>query len=344
MAETFYRLKGDTLWTRVTGASPITVSGLTPSSVYEYPKGDGTIGEVTAGASVALPAPYTGAEVVLSLRDIAGSGGNLIRAIRSGDQAARDFTAAEIADTGATGLQQWVLDGAGTENGYLLKVYDQSGNGNDAVEFSLGSRAPVVESGILVTKNGFPAVKTVRLGDGNPCRMDIPTLQLGNSASLFFMIEHIAQTSGGSVHRPFFTATSSNVYDPAGGTFGYGLGSTRNGTNEFRFTSPTTSTTFNDSVAAFTLAPNNSITSVSAINDNGSGLLRADQGTDATATFPVQTGTLDTGYTLFRQQPEEAASGRVFDGLFLEMVAFNSAVSPADRTAIENDQIAAYTP
>ena len=51
--EFLYRLKsagGD--WTRATGSSPITVTSLDAGAVYEFTQGDGTIGEVTAGAGV----------------------------------------------------------------------------------------------------------------------------------------------------------------------------------------------------------------------------------------------------------------------------------------------------
>ena len=65
MAEAVYRLKsagGD--WTRVTGTAPITVTGLTEGVTYEYLKGDGTIGEVTAGGSSTAFEPLAAPEIV----------------------------------------------------------------------------------------------------------------------------------------------------------------------------------------------------------------------------------------------------------------------------------------
>jgi hypothetical protein len=48
--EFLYHLKslgGD--WTRATGSSPITITGLDAGAVYEFVQGDGTIAEVSAG-------------------------------------------------------------------------------------------------------------------------------------------------------------------------------------------------------------------------------------------------------------------------------------------------------
>jgi len=79
MAEAFYRLKsagGD--WTRVTGTAPITVTGLTEGATYEYLKGDGTIGEVTAGAAATVVPSITasdslsGRDLTISVDSLAG--------------------------------------------------------------------------------------------------------------------------------------------------------------------------------------------------------------------------------------------------------------------------------
>jgi len=70
MAEAFYRLKSaGGAWTRVTGTAPITVTGLTEGATYEYLKGDGTIGEVTAGAAATVVPDVTASDS-LSGRDL----------------------------------------------------------------------------------------------------------------------------------------------------------------------------------------------------------------------------------------------------------------------------------
>jgi len=91
------------------------------------------------GALVEAAAAY-------SLRNLSSSyTGNVVVVRRSSDDAEEIFTAAEVADGTLT---TWV--GAGND-GYVVIWYDQSGNGNDAVQDVAGSQPKIVDGGSLVT-------------------------------------------------------------------------------------------------------------------------------------------------------------------------------------------------
>ena len=89
---------------------------------------------------------FTGASAAYSLRDLAGSGNTtVVRVRRSSDNTEADFKASEVS---SGTLVAWV--GAGN-NGFVETWYDQSGNGNDAVQLTAGSQPKIVDAGVLVS-------------------------------------------------------------------------------------------------------------------------------------------------------------------------------------------------
>lgn len=80
---------------------------------------------------------------------------DVVNVRRSGDNAELGFTAAEIADGT---LAAWVVAGGGTQHGYVVDWYDQSGNGNTASQATAGNQPQIVASGSVVTESGKPAV------------------------------------------------------------------------------------------------------------------------------------------------------------------------------------------
>jgi len=94
---------------------------------------------------------FTGIEGAYSLRRISGAEISVVRVRRDNDDAEADFTAAEI-DSGA--LVTWV--GAGND-GLIAKIYDQSGNDNDAEQPTDAAQPTLVSSGTLLTSGGLPA-------------------------------------------------------------------------------------------------------------------------------------------------------------------------------------------
>lgn len=95
---------------------------------------------------------YPGALSAYSLRALSASTTSVARVRRGSDNAEADFTAAE-AENGT--LETWV--GAGND-GFVVTMYDQSGNGYDATQPSAGNQPKAVDNGVIVTSGGKPSV------------------------------------------------------------------------------------------------------------------------------------------------------------------------------------------
>jgi hypothetical protein len=86
------------------------------------------------------------AEAAYSLRNLSDSyTGNVVDVRRSSDDAEESFTAAEVADGTLT---DWVGSG---NDGFVSKWYNQSGNGNHAVQTTPASQPKIVDGGSLVS-------------------------------------------------------------------------------------------------------------------------------------------------------------------------------------------------
>ena len=92
---------------------------------------------------------YTGAQVAYSLRKLKTGITNCIRVRRSSDDAEQDIGfVAGILD--ASSLTTFV----GSNDGFIIKWYDQSGNGLDATQSTLTVQPQIVSSGTIITSNG----------------------------------------------------------------------------------------------------------------------------------------------------------------------------------------------
>jgi hypothetical protein len=92
---------------------------------------------------------YGGAKAAYSLRAIseAWRDQDVVEVRRASDDTTRGFTADDIGDGTLT---NWVGTGA-TDHGYVATWYDQSGNGNDAVQTISTQQPKIVDAGTLVT-------------------------------------------------------------------------------------------------------------------------------------------------------------------------------------------------
>ena len=82
-----------------------------------------------------------------SLRDLNDKAGNnkVVRVRRESDNNEKDFTAKDVSNGTLT---DWVGTG---NDGFVETWYDQSGNGNDAVQLTAGSQPKIVDAGVLVS-------------------------------------------------------------------------------------------------------------------------------------------------------------------------------------------------
>ena len=115
---------------------------------------DGSAGNYT---DLGIARRFGGSAAAYSLRDIGAMNGRVVRVRRSSDSAEEDFSANQV-QSGA--LETWVGSG---NDGFVAKLYDQSGNGDDMSQTDTGKQPLIVDAGVQVKlENGKPAFK----GDG----------------------------------------------------------------------------------------------------------------------------------------------------------------------------------
>lgn len=102
---------------------------------------------------------YPNAAGAFSLRQLRTTyTGPVVRVRRSSDNTEQDFTASQVSDgTLATFCS--------ATNGFVRTWYDQSGNARNATQSTNGNQPRIVNAGILVTKNGKPAISIAGTGD-----------------------------------------------------------------------------------------------------------------------------------------------------------------------------------
>ena len=92
---------------------------------------------------------YSGASAAYSVRKLSSTTTNSMRVRRSSDNSEQDigFVGSDL-DTAS------LLSFVGANYGFVVTLYDQSGNGNDATNASAASQPQVVSSGVVITENG----------------------------------------------------------------------------------------------------------------------------------------------------------------------------------------------
>ena len=104
-----------------------------------------------------------GLAVAYSLRNLSDSyTGPVVDVARDYDAAIKAFTATEVSDGT---MLAWVLPASYVGNGYVSKLYDQSGNGNHALENASGWGQLVVENGVQCLEGGKPTIKVNNTAD-----------------------------------------------------------------------------------------------------------------------------------------------------------------------------------
>ncbi len=103
---------------------------------------------------------YPNAELAYSLRRLSiNYTSNLIRVRRSGDNAESNFTydTSNVLDTAA--VQSFCVAGGGTQHGYIVTWYDQSGNAQNLIQATAASQPQIVSSGSIILDNLKPAAQ-----------------------------------------------------------------------------------------------------------------------------------------------------------------------------------------
>jgi hypothetical protein len=133
--------------------------------------------EVTATTLAgSASATSAGSSILATILDITGNakgayssyllrgayyGSPLVRVRRSGDSSEFDFgvTTAGILDTSA--LVAFCVAGGGAQSGFIVKIYDQSGQGNHLTQTTPSDQLAIVTSGVLLTTNSRVAFRSL---------------------------------------------------------------------------------------------------------------------------------------------------------------------------------------
>jgi hypothetical protein len=130
---------------------------------------------------------YPNAEASYSLRKLRSAyTGDAIRVRRNNDNAEQDigFVNNEL-DTAN------LLAFVGANNGFVTTWYDQSGNGRDATQSNASAQPKLVDAGVLLTKNGKPAISFDGVNDFLR-RGSTEILNTGNPFGIFIVLNEDA--------------------------------------------------------------------------------------------------------------------------------------------------------
>ena len=175
------------------------------SSANDYVKVDpSTGGSAPTPAYSGFGDVFGGATAYYSLRKFTEAETlNAIRVRRSSDDAEQDIGFDSNGDLDTTALLAFVGTG-GTDNGFVSKWYDQSGNGNDATNATASEQPLIVSGGTLVEENGKAAI----LPDGvdDELQMSAQTLKS------VFVVDEPETAQNGVLGGYLATMTTKLVY------------------------------------------------------------------------------------------------------------------------------------
>lgn len=141
-------------------------------------------------------------------------GSSLLRVRRSGDNAEFDFGVGSDGLTNWSSVTAFCVAGGGTQNGFVVTVYDQTGNARHATQTTAANQVQIVSGGVLLTETGTGSGSVARGGfrfDGTNDVFEVPTSQ----ATYKFIHDGGLATIVG-VHRFGNTANPDAVYSACG--------------------------------------------------------------------------------------------------------------------------------
>jgi hypothetical protein len=144
-----------------------------------------------------------------SLRQLSSSATNCIRVRRSSDNTEQDIGfSSNVLDTSS--LTSFV----GSNDGFITKWYDQSGNSVDAAQTTAANQPQIVSSGSVITEGGKPAISF----DGSNDYLALSsTLSLASLHSIFA----VAQTNDPTAVLIGSTSPTSNFNTNSNSTYTY---------------------------------------------------------------------------------------------------------------------------
>lgn len=164
------------------------------------------IAKKSGGCSYLLD-QYSGAAAAYSLRQLrCAYTGPLIRVRRSSDNTESDIYPTANGDLDTSALKTFVGTG-GSDDGFVITWYDQSGNANNATQSTAANQPYIIDNGIISRENTKPVIKF----DGSNDYMVLSSgISGANPYSSFYVQKKNATGSIGF----WFSNTSTSPYTP----------------------------------------------------------------------------------------------------------------------------------
>jgi len=126
-----------------------------------------------------------GAAAAYSLRSLSNSyAGPVVTVRRSSDNTEEDFTAAEVSDGTLAAF-------CGAGDGFVKQWWDQSGNARHAAAAADANEPKIVDSGVVILKEGKPAL----LFDGTNDYMDAASVIVSQPDTVFAVVNRVTSIS-----------------------------------------------------------------------------------------------------------------------------------------------------
>jgi hypothetical protein len=229
----------------------------------------------------------------------------------------RVLYAAKVGTIGDTG-SAYFKDASATisnQSAYVTTWYDQSGNGNHAVQTTAANQPRIVNAGAVVTDNGKPAIETILANDTHFVVPDANTLDFTTNASFSFIFNpaNAGENNAGRIvdkASAYILALQTNASYTTGGS----MSSASSDASAYVFNSQNINTvTYNNGA--------------SEIKYYSKGILNS---TKTTNLMSAQTTSLYimNNSTLTRQ----------YDGKISELILFNTTLTDTQRTKQEKNQ------
>ena len=249
--------------------------------------------------------------------------GNAIRVRRSSDSAELNIGFTSSGDLDTTAL----LAHVGAGNGFVTTWYDQSGNGRNATQTTAGSQPQIVNSGVLQTQGGKPAI----LFDGVDDYLAAASPLIGTTHSLFILFTPTIENEFGTVFGQWKSGENGRFYvianQESAGPISAGRLNVAN----------TTATGGNGTNGlAADVAISNTLTLITSISTTGSEQWKlfknGAEWDSATIT------TVFTGVNSAIGSSNGTGSSNPFEGTVSELISFPSVLSTTNRQNLERNE------
>jgi|DEB0MinimDraft_6_1074348.scaffolds.fasta_scaffold24233_2 hypothetical protein len=180
----------------------------------DYVKTDASVGgSAPAPAYSGFGDAFGGVTAYYSLRQFTEAETlNAIRVRRSSDDTEQDIGFDGEGNLDTTALLAFVGTG-GTDNGFVTKWYDQSGNSNDAINATASEQPKIVSSGTTITQNGKPCLDFDGNNNGYELSDQALITSLTNGTQTAISVHSVDDVTGSADNLIYSVSDRNGVYN-----------------------------------------------------------------------------------------------------------------------------------